>query len=142
MKKMTESRLLRKIRRYSLWAFLASSLGVLLLSILEAWEVISTYDEARGRGRGGGSGMNEWGKIEATLSIIMAISLIVLVAILVSSRTKKDKDDCCKDCCCKDCCTDDCCKDDAPASKAAPVAMAAPKVVAKSAAPKKAAPKK
>ena len=132
---MNEKVVLETIRKYALWAVLGSAALLLILEILKVWNVIETTS---------GGGMpdvgnlltnalmggelsldslnfsapepNVWGHIEGTLAIILGIGAGVLVALLVSSRTKLGKADDAK-----------VAKSEAaPAKAAAPAAKAAP----------------
>jgi hypothetical protein len=108
---MNEKAVLETIRKYALWAVLGSAALLLILEILKAWEVIKTTtagsidgleEAAMAAMAGGGLGAlgalqfsppsaNAWGHVEETLGIILALGLVMLLAILVSSRTKLGK---------------------------------------------------
>jgi hypothetical protein len=106
---MNEKKVLDSIRKYTLWAVLGSAALLLVLEILKAWDVIKTTSGGGMMNLGadalsalmGGSldglgemmrysapSANAWGHIEETLGIIVMIGALVLLALLVSSRTK------------------------------------------------------
>ena len=110
---MNEKKVLDSIRKYTLWAVLGSAALLLVLEILKAWDVIKTtsgggtmklgadalsalmggsLDSLSGLNFGAPS-VNAWGHIEETLGIIVMIGALVLLALLVSSRTKVGKID-------------------------------------------------
>ncbi len=109
---MNEKKVLDSIRKYTLWAVLGSAALLLVLEILKAWDVVKTTSGGGMRDFGGaalsalmggsldGLGglmnfgpptVNAWGHIEETLGIIVGIGALVLLALLVSSRTKLGK---------------------------------------------------
>ena len=114
---MNEKKVLDGIRKYTLWAVLGSAALLLVLELLKAWDVIKTTSDGASVSLGadaqnalgsllGGSldglgqmmsfsapSVNAWGHIEETLGIIVAIGALVLLALLVSSRTKLGKAD-------------------------------------------------
>ena len=137
---MKERTILEKIRSYTLWAVLGSATLLLILTILETWDVIETTKRASRPNFGemamnallGGGGTsfdfalpkaNAWGQIEHTLGIIVAIGVIVLLALLVSAKATLGK------------------ADGVKASAAAAPAATTAKPAAKKAPAKKAAPK-
>lgn len=104
---MKQKTILENTRNYTLWAVLGSAGLLVILEILKAWDVIKTtsagsiggLEEAAAKVMSGGglgalSGLsfaapsvNAWGRIEDTLGAILALGIVVLVALLVSSRT-------------------------------------------------------
>ena len=107
---MNEKAVLETIRKYTLWAVLGSAALLLILTILEAWSVIETTSGgsmpdlgaiAANALMGGELSLdalsfsapspNVWGHLEETLAIILGLGAVVLVALLVSSRTKFGK---------------------------------------------------
>ncbi len=108
---MNEKKVLYSIRKYTLWAVLGSAALLLVLEILKAWDVVKTTSGGGMANLGdaalsalmGGSldalgglnfsapSVNAWGHIEDTLGIIVGIGALVLLALLVSSRTKVGK---------------------------------------------------
>lgn len=112
---MNEKKVLDSIRKYTLWGVLGSAALLLVLEILKAWDVVKTTsgggmanigdallgalggDSLEGLDGLGGLGammnfgppeVNVWGHIEETLGIIVMVGVLVLLALLVSSRTK------------------------------------------------------
>jgi hypothetical protein len=82
------------IRRCSLWAILGSAPLLVIISLLDTWNVISTTEETSFDDLLSGSIFGEpnaWGKIQSSLGIILALSFVTLLALLVSSRTKVGK---------------------------------------------------
>ncbi|HEX7589816.1 MAG TPA: hypothetical protein VF362_02440 [Demequinaceae bacterium] len=108
---MNEKKVLGSIRKYTLWAVLGSAALLLVLEILKAWDVVKTTsgggmanlaDAALSALMGGSLDalgglnfsaptVNAWGHIEDTLGIIVGIGALVLLVLLVSSRTKVGK---------------------------------------------------
>jgi hypothetical protein len=104
---MNQKTILENTRNYTLWAVLGSAGLLVILEILKAWDVVKTtsagslggLEEAATKAMAGGglgalSGLtfaapsvNAWGRIEDTLGAILALGIVVLVALLVSSRT-------------------------------------------------------
>lgn len=103
---MNEKAILKTIRRYTLWAVLGSAALLLVLEILKVWNLIETVDSGSMPDLGdlamsaliGGEmsidalsfsppSPNVWGHIEETLAIIVGIGALVLLTLLVSSKT-------------------------------------------------------
>jgi predicted membrane protein len=106
---MKEKTILEKIRTYTLWAVLGSAALLLVLTILETWDVIETTKRAPKQDlaevmanalMGGGPSFdfalpqaNAWGQIQETLGIIVAIGAVVLLALLVSAKATLGRSD-------------------------------------------------
>jgi hypothetical protein len=108
---MNEKKVLDSIRKYTLWAVLGSAALLLVLEILKAWDVVKTTSgggmanigdallgalmggslDARGGLDFSGPSVTVWGHIEETLGVIVMIGALVLLALLVSSKTKVGK---------------------------------------------------
>lgn len=86
---ITESKLLCRIRRCSLWTFLVSAFLFLVIQLLETWNAIETINTSSLRHYGEPNG---WGKILNSLGIIMTIGLLVLLTLLVAKYAKKPDD--------------------------------------------------
>jgi hypothetical protein len=91
---MSEKSLIPWIRRCSLWAILGSAPLLVIISVLNTWNVISTTEESSFGDMMSGSFFGEpnaWGKTQSSLGIILALSFVTLLAILVSSKTTLGK---------------------------------------------------
>lgn len=77
---MNEATLLEKIRRSALWAAITSAVILLVLMILQIWEVIDLK---------GGSVL---GKITSSLAIILFLSIVTVLVMLFSSRIRRSED--------------------------------------------------
>jgi hypothetical protein len=105
---MNEKRVLDSIKKCTLWAVLGSAALLLVLEILKAWDVVKTTSgggmanlgdaalsalmggslDALGTMSSAAPTVTAWGHIEDTLGIIVGIGALVLLALLVSSKTK------------------------------------------------------
>src|SRR5665648_495090 len=108
---MNEKKVLDSIRKCTLWAVLGSAALLLVLEILKAWDVVKTTSGGGMANLGGDTlsallggsldalgtmslsapSVTAWGHIEDTLGVIVGIGALVLLALLVSSRTKVGK---------------------------------------------------
>lgn len=77
---MNETKILSKIRSWSLWAALGSAVVLLVINILKIWEVLDY------------KGDSVMGKIESTIAIIMMMSILLLLVMLIWSRIRKIKE--------------------------------------------------
>lgn len=77
---MNETKILSKIRCWSLWAALGSAVVLLVINILKIWEVLDY------------KGDSVMGKIESTIAIIMMMSILLLLVMLIWSRIRKIKE--------------------------------------------------
>ena len=103
---MNEKTILKTIRKYALWTVLGSAALLLILELLKVWNVIDTVDGgsmpdlgdlAMNALMGGEMSLealsfsppspNVWGHIEETLAVILGIGVVVMLALLVNSRT-------------------------------------------------------
>jgi len=77
---VNETKILSKIRSWSLWAALGSAVVLLVINILKIWEVLDY------------KGDSVMGKIESTIAIIMMMSILLLLVMLIWSRIRKIKE--------------------------------------------------
>jgi hypothetical protein len=141
---MNDKAILGMIRKFALWAVLGSAALLLILEILKVWNLIETTSGGEMPDVGnlltnalmGGElsldalsfsapSPNAWGHIEGTLAIILGLGSVVLLALLVSSRTRLGKGAAGKGKVAKSAAAP--AKSAAPATKAAPATRAAAK---------------
>ncbi len=82
---MKECTVIDQTRRVLLWTVLVSAAGVLILQLLQIWEVLEVeYNYF------GDFSTPWWQKLENSLGIVLMLSLVSLIAILVSRKAKHD----------------------------------------------------
>jgi phosphotransferase system glucose/maltose/N-acetylglucosamine-specific IIC component len=81
------------IRRYTLWGALGSAAVLLIISILDVWNVISTTKESLFSDYMSGpfGEPNAWGQLQSTAGVILALCSLTLLLFLIAHRVIDDK---------------------------------------------------
>jgi hypothetical protein len=82
---MKECTVIDQTRRVLLWTILGSAAGVLILQLLQIWEVLEVEYSFFGD-----YSTPWWQKLESSLGIVLMLSLVSLLAILVSRKAKHE----------------------------------------------------
>jgi len=92
---MSEKSLLVAIRRYTLWGALGSAAVVLIISVLDVWNVISTTKESLFSDYMSGpfGEPNAWGMLQSTAGIILALCSLILLLFLIAHRVTDSADE-------------------------------------------------
>jgi hypothetical protein len=122
---MSEAKLLKKVRCYTLWAVIGSAVLLVILQILQSWGAIEftsggslggTLEDMLGGALGGPGDMlggfagdpTVWGKIQDTLMAVFGFGTAIILILLFASLIRGGKGK-------KKCCCDECCEEPMPA---------------------------
>lgn len=98
---MSEAKLIKKVRCYSLWAVIGSAVLLAILQVLQSWGAIDFSSGDVFMGLGGDPTF--WGKLQESLVAVFGFGIAIILILLFASLIRGGKK---KKCCCDKCCDD------------------------------------